>query len=172
MYDPQRVVEIIKQIKKDQGKFNHDIADDLGVSAPFISQVLNYKKNLSSDNLRLLCIKYNIDPISLLATQNKDSSAPIGRAISSIRRIRGLGKNDVSKQTGISILDLDHIERGKIIPTHAQLDKLSKVLNIRIELLEHGRIVQGFQNVKKELEAMGYCQEAIDSIIQYMEREL
>lgn len=55
-----------------------------------------------------------------------------GEKITEIRKIKGLSKEDLAERSGLSLQQVDQIERDKILPSLAPLIKIARVLGVRL----------------------------------------
>ncbi|MFB6318912.1 helix-turn-helix domain-containing protein [Saccharicrinis sp. FJH54] len=56
----------------------------------------------------------------------------VGEKINEIRKIKGLGIEDLAERAGLSIEQIEHIENDEILPSLSPLIKIARVLGVRL----------------------------------------
>jgi transcriptional regulator with XRE-family HTH domain len=141
------IAQWFRESRKNAGLSQEDLAKKLGVSQPMISIWENGNAEPSHDTIQKISLILGADFEKTLETP------PLGEWIRKKREEKGLSRNDLAKEAGISPLTIYFIETGKTeSPQRATLVALEKTLGELPSNVEEE--VRGERQVE-ELEFLG-----------------
>lgn len=164
---------VVEYIKRRHNRNYSQIAESINVHSSHIQKVSKGFRLLSKDKFDLLCERWTVDVDKLMQQMELDDQEYLKReSLLRMIKARKVNLEELSKKTGISILDLNHIERGKRSPTEKEIQKIAKVLDVEAQIIDEGLVAIVFEQIKKGLEFIHIEPSAIDAIIKFVEEEL
>lgn len=171
MLDKNKISAHVQALQSKLNLTNDQFGESIGVSGSYISLIKNGKREMSKDLFDKFCLTYNFDPKSFL-TNAEEKSFEVADTLNDLMRIRKISLEEISDLTGIPLLDLSQIARGKLAPTPEHMKVIAKAFGMKPEYIENGSIRQGLAFVQKGLELLPLPQETIDYFLKALEREL
>ena len=121
--------EKITFYREKKGISKSQLAREIGVSPAYITKLENGEKENPSLELKIKIANALEQPL-IIFLDNNIVNNNIGTKIKSSKILNNLDDEQLSKLTGIDKLQLRDIQDGKINPTKAELEIISKSLNL------------------------------------------
>ncbi len=169
--DQDKIAVALKSLQNSRDLTNEEIAELLGISASYVSLLINQKRNMSQKLFHKFCEVFNYS-VQTFLDEDGNKRIEIADSLTELLRMKQLELVDVSEMTGISILDLSQIQRGKLEPTEEHIKILSRALNVKPEVLEEGKILREMETIRRSLNALNINKDAIKDVMSFIEREI
>lgn len=122
----------IKEIREQKKLSTYSLAKMTGISQSTISKLENGKRSADVALLQPISKALNVEISDLLVETN---NLLIGGRIKEQRELKGLGVDDISKNTGLNIQLLSDIENNIVKPSFETIEKIAESLNIPVSHL-------------------------------------
>ncbi len=145
---------IIRDFRKQRGLTLQNLAEQLDVSASYLSAVERGAKKPSVAMVKRLSGSLNISPTYLFAL---DTEKVFGEKIRFIRRGRSLSIEELSELTGIAPENIQAFEEGNQDPDLETLERLAEALSVTVRyfLEKSADSLSVGERVKREREKLG-----------------
>lgn len=171
MLNVNKIAAHLESIQRHSDLTNDEMGDTLGVSGSYVSLLKRGERKMSEKLFDRFCEVYNLDPNSFYCNKS-ETTTNVSDSISEIMRIKKLELEDLSDVTGISVLELSQIVRGKMNPTDDHIKILSRAFDLKPEILEQGRVCRAFTTIRRELESLNFSKKVIEDYMKALEREI
>jgi DNA-binding Xre family transcriptional regulator len=139
----QKIIQqaVIEHIKKTNKVTNQELADSVQVHMSHVQKVSKGDRLLSNEKFDQLCEYWKIDIHDILSQlQLNDTNLLRRKTLVKLLNARKVNVQKLSKETGIPIMLLNQIQRGKKDATDQEIEKIAKVIHIDPRLIHEGRI--------------------------------
>lgn len=163
----------IDAIRKKNKVTYTEIAESIGVHRSHIQKVSKCVRPLSEDKFTLLCNIWQIDVTEITKQMELDDMQVLRwKTLKRIIEARKINLAELSESTGISILDLNLIMRGKKELSDEHVRIISGVLDIDAHIIKEGQVAIIFELIRKGLWYIHTEPSAIDAVMSYIEQEI
>ncbi|MCK4261083.1 MAG: helix-turn-helix transcriptional regulator [Halanaerobiales bacterium] len=164
---------VIDSLKKENKVTYRKIAESIDVHNSTIQKVSKGLRLLSQEKFNLLCKTWNINLSGIVEILELNDLKKLQRkSLLKILKAREVDLESLSAKTGISILDLNHIEREKRQPTDKEILKICEVLDIESHIITEGILALVFEIIEKGLKYIYMEPSAIEAVIKFLEAEI
>ncbi len=164
---------VIDSIRKHEQKTYEEIGDSIGLHRSHIQKVSKGVRQLSEEKFNELCQRWKINLTDMIHQVKLDDAQYLKRkTLLMLIKAREISLEQLSKSTGISLLDLNQIQRERRHPTSEEIEILAEVLEVDSNIIEEGAVAVVFQLIEKSLNYLHVDPSAIDAVIKFLEREV
>ena len=164
---------VVKTLKNRNNLTNLELAQSIDVHRTHIQKVSRGKRLLSDRKFEELCGIWDVDLDDVINRLELDNQNYLRRkTLLRLMQINNYDLKDLSEITGIKMLKLNQIERGKRQPNLEEVKKLSKALNVDEQIIDEGNLAIALEMIKKSLEYMYIEPSAIEAVMDFIDHEL
>lgn len=128
----------LRRYRKNKGYTLMELAQKVGVSASYLSEIEQGKKKPSMKTIKRICDALDIAPGSLMpaeCTQDESAEIFLGEKLRMSRARKEWNLTETSEKAGISPAYLSQIERGQVNPSIDVLKRLAEVLDVSLPVV-------------------------------------
>lgn len=154
----------LRRYRKSKGFTLMELAQTVGVSASYLSEIEQGKKKPSVKITKRICSALGIVPGEVLPfkTDLDEQEISQGEKIRLARLRKGWNLTETGKKAGISPAYLSQIERGQVNPSIAVLKRLTQVLEVSLPVVANQTSPSELgQRIKKMRSSLGLTQQEL-----------